>query len=86
MPSQPIKHVQEIKFINNNNLPTLWVDSFRVGVRKDKIVSINFYAAQPEGQFEQVRVISGEEPLKNLIKTLCKSMDYYPTKDIPVKE
>ena len=86
MPSEPIEHSQHINFINNTNLPTLWVDSFRVGVREDKIVSINFYAAQPEGQFEQVRVVSGTETLKNLIKTLCKSMDYYPIKDIPVKE
>ncbi len=85
MPDKDIKSDHRINFIHNNNLPTLWVDAFRVGVRKDRVVSINFYAAQPEGQFEQVRVVSGEEALKNLIKTLCKSMDYYPTKDSSVK-
>lgn len=81
MPNQAMKNMQHINLINNNNLPALWVDSFRVGVREDKIVSINFYAAQPDGQFEQTRVVSGQEPLKNLINTLCKSMDYYPIKD-----
>ncbi len=81
MSSQTTNKKQPVKLIHNNNLPSLWIDAFRVGIREDKIVSINFYAAQPEGQLEQARIVSGPEPLKNLINTLCKSIDYYPTSD-----
>ena len=81
MPSQTERKAQLVEFIHNNNLASLWVDAFRVGIREDQIVSINFYAAQPEGQIEQARIVSAEEPLKNLINTLCKSIDYYPNKD-----
>lgn len=65
-------------FITNPNLQSLWVDAFRVATRDDGIVAINFYASQPEGHAEQARIVSGLEPLKNLINTLCNSIDYYP--------
>ena len=81
MTTKTIKANPGSNFITNNNLPSLWVDAFRVGTRDDGIVSVNFYAAQPEGQLEQARIVSASEPLKNLINTLCKAMDYYPTKD-----
>ena len=68
------------KFILNNQLPALFVDSLVSDVRDDNVHLLRFGARLPEGLYEQVRLIIQAQDLRNVIDGLCQQSNYYPIK------
>lgn len=65
-------------------LPTIWVDTANILVREDPAVAmIRFYTTTPEALIEACRIQTPSSHLRNLIKTMAKALDYYPSKDEP---
>jgi len=62
----------------NHSLNTTWVDTVEVGKRNDDLVFIRFLTNLPEGVFEQMRIITGEERLRDFVDKFCDVLDYYP--------
>lgn len=64
----------------NPKLPNLWVDGLNVAARDDNICVLRFFTTLPEGVFEQGRVFTHKEKLRDFVDAICKNLDYYPTK------
>lgn len=69
--------------IVNNSLPNIWVDNMRFGTRADGLCSISFSASTPDGNVEQIRMMSGPPQLRAFIDLICNKLDYYPVKKEP---
>ena len=76
-------NIAPTKLNTNPTLPNLWVDSLNVAGREDNICVLRFFTSLPEGFFEQVRVMTDRQKLKQFINALCNAVDYYPTKKQP---
>lgn len=74
------KEKRAVEYFANNNLPTAFVDSLLVAGRGDKMHFVRFFASIPEGHAEQFRMMTTDHSLKELIDTLCKHCNYYPTR------
>lgn len=75
------KVIQPQEFKLNPNLNTLWVDSIDVSVREDNLCLIRFLTGLPEGIFEQTRLMTNTDILKQFIDSICLSLDHYPIRE-----
>lgn len=66
----------------NPRLPTMWVDWLEPSIRADGIALIRLVTNLPEGAIEQAKFTTNENNLKEFINTLCKTLDYYPSKAV----
>lgn len=64
----------------NANLPTLFVDDVVVRSRKDGMFFIRFTTTLPDGDWEQVRLMTDTKELQRIIDVLCRDSKYYPQK------
>ncbi len=69
----------------NANLPTLFVDHAIIGTRNDGMCLIRFLAGLPDGNWEQVRVMTDTKRLQLIIDVLCQASKYYPAKPAETK-
>jgi hypothetical protein len=69
----------------NPKLPNLWVDGLNVAAREDDICVLRFFTTLPEGVFEQSRVITHKEKLRNFVDAICENLGYYPTEKTKAK-
>ena len=74
------QNIAQPKLNTNPALPNLWVDSLNVASREDNVCVLRFFTSLPEGFFEQVRVMTDKQKLKQFIDALCSTINYYPTK------
>ena len=72
--------LKEIEFVNNEALPTLFVDSLIMNIRSDDYCLLRLMTVLPEGMTEQSRVIIPKYKLKKMIDLLCSQCDYFPNK------
>ena len=74
----------KIKMVELNvdpNLKTIWVDNIYIAKRSDGVSLIRLSTSLPEGLFEQVRFITSDKALKNIVDIICSNIDYYPNKN-----
>lgn len=74
---------QQIKFVQNQNIPTHFADFAQCSVRTDDMALLRFGFSGPDGSInEEVRIAGTQEFLKRLIDLLAKQINYYP---VPAK-
>ncbi len=65
----------------NPKIPPIWVDNLHVAMRDDNICLLRFFSSLPEGDFEQIKVITSSLKLKHFIDAFCQALNYYPEKN-----
>lgn len=86
MAQKKIEIEKPVQMINKDSLNLYFVDTFKVAVRSDDIVLMNFYSQLPEGiAQEQARLVTTSKGAAKFIELLCKLTGYYPDKAPEVK-
>ena len=75
-------NAKEIPVHLNNNLPSLWIDMVNVAIREDDICMLRSFTNTPEGYFEQSRITTHKDIMKNLVDVLCSNLNYYPKEKV----
>ncbi len=65
----------------DDTLHTMFIDGLEVSTRKDGVAFLRFTVHLPEGRKEQTRLMVTKEGLRTMANTICRALDYYPTKD-----
>lgn len=60
--------------------PTMFSDFVNIAIRKDGCILLQFASSTPDMLIENVRTIMPKDTGINLLDTLSKLMDYYPSK------
>lgn len=72
------KNISEVYL--DPNLKIVWVDSFNIAKREDDLCYVRLCANLPEGLYEQSKFMTDTDSLKELAKSICSILNYYPTK------
>ncbi len=70
----------------DTNLKNAWVDNIHLAVRDDGVSVVRLSTNLPEGLFEQLRFITTKKQLEEFADVICKTINYYPSKDDPIKK
>ncbi len=85
--SQQKQIVEKQQIMGRLDIPTLFVDSFNIGVRSDEFILVGCVQQLPDNTLvEQARIMFTKESCKRLIKNLSKATEYYPEKPIAEKD
>lgn len=79
--AQVNQNVNEQQVLGRADIPTLFIDTFNIGIRSDDFVLLGCIQQLPDNTLvEQARVMFTKEHCKRLIKNLSKATGYYPEK------
>jgi hypothetical protein len=72
---------KDVKFISNESLPSIFIDTLKFAERNDNICLMQFYTNLPAGLTEQVRLIARKDDLTAMLRYLCREMKFDPAED-----
>lgn len=75
-------NAKELQIHLNNKLPSIWIDMINVAIREDSICMLRFFTNTPEGYFEQNRITTHKDIMKNLVDAVCSNLNYYPKEKV----
>lgn len=78
--TEDAKIIKNTEFKVRQDIATPFIDTLNFANRNDDLTILRFATNLPEGHIEQVRFICNKKFLKIIADTICKTLDYYPTK------
>ncbi|HEY8665600.1 MAG TPA: hypothetical protein VIL86_03000 [Tepidisphaeraceae bacterium] len=67
--------------VDNNQLPTIWIDVAMLMVRGDGIASLRLFTMLPDMLVEGCRIQLTTEHLKRMLDKFSKTLNHYPKPD-----
>ena len=74
------------KMLHLSNTPTAFTDGINIACRVDGCVLLQFISDTPAVAIENFRTIMNRDNAIQLIDNLAKSLNYYPTPNVPAQE
>ena len=80
---QKKSNVNEQQIMGRADIPTLFIDTFNIGIRSDDFILLGCVQQLPDNTLvEQARIMFTKEHCKRLIKNLSQATGYYPEKPV----